>query len=1009
MLRVPPVSGPDSAAPRVAVMPEVSADSARQSRLRDAVWMLDTEVALNDGLTGVAEQVVNRAPANDVSRQFDADAGRLVEQLFGSVPEDVSEGARKFARENADSVLGSATAAWHDGDAAAGPGTALQALQKNLLGLFRGGRSAGADADSLTGEALSRIELLRGALPDEVLGSLGKWSRGMAAAADLDSALTRGDAARAEQALAGKALADSLPEEARREFARRTAIVRQRSKAAEIRQTLRAGVEAFGEAGGGGEKLDAAVEKAAASTRIRDADERAAFGWSLRQDLARTRAIKQARGLAVERSFRSSLKDGSADPEALFGLLDRAEQEGLLDDARLTLLRREQATALERRTLEWRETVEGAALLRDPSGFDRTNTVHRRQVDLWWKKTLEQLTPADLQPDAAEQGIFADLRSEDEQRLPGLDDDPLAVARDIVPRIGYLPKPLRGQILTVWHTGDAAALAPLAELTADLLGESPAALDDLPPATTAGLLLTAAWVRGGARPDKALETARSAVAGDITADADLSAALELLLPDEAAADDPILAASRQKLAQVADSLGVAGNSPARPAAGSGPAEAPAPRAVRAESAASGGDRLHGGAGNDALDGSYRYGDPDRKAKTGAKLDEISKLPPQSRPLDISDEDGKAVIRDPETGDVLGEAGFRTVDAIEALLAGAGLDKDFDRLTEDEKQALIDAAGMIPGLGEGISALQAYEAALQAKAAWERGDFGEAAGNAALALLDGAGAVPLVGKAAKLVRLFGGFIARNARKPGRQADAITPDTGLAMATAGGAGNPVRGNRPSGQPDDPGRRDEQSPTGETEPRGNDHQTDQLPDPVGGSDPDLRDRLYELSSGSARLDPAKPKDRRKLKKHAESIDELRAYADELYDANPTREQLGELADIAYDPAIKGFRAHEARQAKRLERQLGAKLERSKDAGYDLYDPSTGMKYDLKGAPKGQKSVWTPEYAVSRISKSAVGKPDIVFAIDAENWSGKDLDRFNNLLSQHGNIDLSKVFILK
>ena len=635
MLRVPPVSGPDSAAPRVAVMPEVSADSARQSRLRDAVWMLDTEVALNDGLTGVAEQVVTRAPANDVSRQFDADAGRLVEQLFGSVPEDVSEGARKFARENADSVLGSATAAWHDGDAAAGPGTALQALQKNLLGLFRGGRSAGADADSLTGEALSRIELLRGALPDEALGSLGKWSRGMAAAADLDSALTRGDAARAEQALAGKALADSLPEEARREFARRTAIVRQRSKAAEIRQTLRAGVEAFGEAGGGGEKLDAAVEKAAASTRIRDADERAAFGWSLRQDLARTRAIKQARGLAVERSFRSSLKDGSADPEALFGLLDRAEQEGLLDDARLTLLRREQATALERRTLEWRETVEGAALLRDPSGFDRTNTVHRRQVDLWWKKTLEQLTPADLQPDAAEQGIFADLRSEDEQRLPGLDDDPLAVARDIVPRIGYLPKPLRGQILTVWHTGDAAALAPLAELTADLLGESPAALDDLPPATTAGLLLTAAWVRGGARPDKALETARSAVAGDITAAADLSAALELLLPDEAAADDPILAASRQKLAQVADSLGVAGNSPASPAAGSGPVEAPAPRAVRAESAASGGDRLHGGAGNDALDGSYRYGDPDRKAKTGAKLDEIS------------NEDGLPILTMPE--------------------------------------------------------------------------------------------------------------------------------------------------------------------------------------------------------------------------------------------------------------------------------------------------------------------------------------------------------------------------
>ena len=81
MLRVPPVSGPDSAAPRVAVMPEVSADSARQSRLRDAVWMLDTEVALNDGLTGVAEQVVTRAPANDVSRQFDADAGRLVDQL----------------------------------------------------------------------------------------------------------------------------------------------------------------------------------------------------------------------------------------------------------------------------------------------------------------------------------------------------------------------------------------------------------------------------------------------------------------------------------------------------------------------------------------------------------------------------------------------------------------------------------------------------------------------------------------------------------------------------------------------------------------------------------------------------------------------------------------------------------------------------------------------------------------------------------------------------------------
>ena len=80
-----------------------------------------------------------------------------------------------------------------------------------------------------------------------------------------------------------------------------------------------------------------------------------------------------------------------------------------------------------------------------------------------------------------------------------------------------------------------------------------------------------------------------------------------------------------------------------------------------------------------------------------------------------------VIRDPETDAVIGEGDFRAVDAIEALLAKAGLDRDFDKLTEDEKQALIDAAGMIPGLGEGISALQAYEAALQAKAARKRGN------------------------------------------------------------------------------------------------------------------------------------------------------------------------------------------------------------------------------------------------------------------------------------------------
>ncbi|MEQ8711197.1 MAG: hypothetical protein RIC36_19615 [Rhodospirillales bacterium] len=148
--------------------------------------------------------------------------------------------------------------------------------------------------------------------------------------------------------------------------------------------------------------------------------------------------------------------------------------------------------------------------------------------------------------------------------------------------------------------------------------------------------------------------------------------------------------------------------------------------------------------------------------------------------------------------------------------------------------------------------------------------------------------------------------------------------------------------------------------------------------------------------------------MKKHAESIDELRAYADELYDANPTREQLGELADFAYDPAIKGFRAHEVRQAKRLERQLGVKLERSKDAGYDFYDPVTGNKYDLKGAPAAPGGLDIPK-SYGNFAQRLPKKPDVTFAIDARNWRKIERDEFARWQEKLNSDESSRVLLLK
>ena len=475
MLRVPPATGTDGGGSPAPADPLAAAAGAQRARLTDAAWMLESETSLQEGLGRATTGVLDDNAPGPVAARLDREAAVFIEKLFAGAPGDVSGAALGQARERAGAALSAATGIWRAHDDEAGPERALGALRRNLVGLFRDGRQAGADQDSMVAAALGRIELLRGALPDEALAGLAGWSRGMAAAARLDGALARGDAQGAEALLADRRLAASLPDDARSEFTRRAGIVRQRGKAGEIRRDLRDKVETCGRKGGGGAVLDRAVEKAASSARIRDEQERTAFGWSLRADLARTRTVKETRRLAVERDFRARLADPAAEAEDLFALLDRTETEGLLDADRLARLRREMKVVLERRAGTWRAAFDGARHLADPTGFDRNDRDHRAAIDAWWHEIVEQAGPAALEPDAEEAGLFAEIRSEAERAIPGATAGPDEIAGDVAARTGYLPTAVQGRLLAAWHAGSETEIADAAGLAASIAGANAAA------------------------------------------------------------------------------------------------------------------------------------------------------------------------------------------------------------------------------------------------------------------------------------------------------------------------------------------------------------------------------------------------------------------------------------------------------------------------------------------------------------------------------------------------------
>lgn len=719
MLRVPPSTGTDGGGSPAPADPLAAAAGAQRSRLTDAAWMLESETALQEGLGRAMTGALDDGAPGPVAARLDREATALIEKLFAAAPGDVSDAALGQARERAGEAQSAAAGIWRAHHDEAGPERALGALRRNLVALFRDGRQAGADQDTMVAAALGRIELLRGALPDAALAGMAGWSRGMAAAARLDGALARGDAEGAEALLADRRLAASLPDDARGEFTRRAGIVRLRGEAGDIRRELRDRLDAFGRNGGAGPALDRAVEKAAGSARIRDEQERAAFGWSLRADLARTRAIKETRRLAVERDFRARLADPAVEAEDLFTLLDRAETEGLLDADRLARLRREMTFALERRAGTWRAALDGARHLADPAGFDRTDRNHRAAIDAWWREMVERAAPAALEPDAEEAGLFAEIRPETERAIPGASAGPDEIAGDVAAQTGYLPMAVQGRLLATWRAGSEKEIAHAAGLAAGIAGANADALVEMDSTTLAGLLATAFYLRGGISPEQAVAAARREVTGET------DARIPDRLPAFLAGGDETAVAGISKLL-------------------TGPAARQHPRFNGASEVAMTVPAEDGGA--DALS----------TAPGGIAR--------------VEDEDGRTVVRDPDTGEVIGETDFNTADAIGELLQQVGLGKDFESLSEAEKQALIDAAGMIPGIGVGISALQAYEAALAAARAWKSGDYGEAALQGLLAGLDAAGAIPGLGKAFKAIRLFGGFLGRAARKgatrPGR---------------------------------------------------------------------------------------------------------------------------------------------------------------------------------------------------------------------------------------------------
>lgn len=1020
MLRVPPFAGADGAVAPASPGPLAAAAEAQRSRLADAAWMLESETSLLEGFGQAMNTAAGDGAQGPAAPRFDSAVLGFIEKLFAGAPDGVSEAALGQARTRADAARSVVTGAWQTRDDAAGPDRALDALRRNLTGLFRDGRQAGAASDEMTAAALGRIELLRGALPDEALAGIAGWSRGMAAAAHLDGALARGDADAAETALADPRFVAGLPEDARSEFARRADIVRRRSSAGEIRRELRDKVESFGRKGGGGEALDRAVEKAAGSARIRDEQERNAFGWSLRADLARTRTVKEARRLAVERDFRARLADSATQADELFALLDRAETEGLLDADRLARLRREQAQAFERRAAAWRTALDGARHLADPSGFDRTDKAHRAAVDAWWREVVEGAARDGLDPDAAEAGLFADIRSEAERALPGAVAGPDEIARDVAARTGYLPAPVAGRLLATWRAGGEAEIAGAAELAAGIAAANTGALQDIDPDTAAGLLATAAYFRGGAAPEQAIATARREVAGDN------GARLPDSLPELLAGGDEGAEAAlteffrRLRMREPQTELR---HTPGLHRLG----ERIDPEIIHVPGRLEGfaGFGGEGGGGNGAPSGGNPFqGGVHVSASSGITTDYGADGPADGAPgvpaedggfnglgpepegiAQVEDVDGQTVVRDPDTGEVIGETDFKAADAIAAILHEIGLGKDFDSLTEDEKQALIDAAAMIPGLGEGISTLQAYEAALAATRAWENGDYGEAALQSLLAGLDAAGAIPGIGKAFKAVKIFGGFLGRAFRKGTRklaeqagkisgQFDSEFGDYAMAMA-GNGPGSRIPGPRPDGSWND------------KVPSGN---GSKLPGETGGSRGKVpgavdnpKSRIRELMQ-ETRMEAAlnkrtdvKPENRGMHENSdANAAEQFDRIIEEFYPDGISETDLKRIRDFGYDPSQKDFLPNEVAVALQLERTRGYRFRRApKGSGADFIDELSGEKIDVVGGPFKQATVPPEKKKEAVRSHFARAMKGICIVFDVRGWSAEEKQELQRIIN--------------
>jgi hypothetical protein len=948
MLRVPPLARADGADAPGSPDPLAAAAEARRSRLADAAWMLESEAALQEGLgRAMAETAGDGSP---IAARFDEVAGGLIGQIIDNAPEDVSDSTRAFAKTRADEALGAVAGAWRAHDEAGASDRALSALRRNLTGLFRDGRHAGAGADEMTAAALGRIELLRGAMPDAALAGIAGWSRGMAAAAHLDGALARGDAEDAEAALADPHSAAVLPDAVRDEFARRAGIVRRRMTETELRRDLQGKVAALAGERASEAALERAVEAAAGSTRIRDEQERAAFGWSLRADLARARTIAETRRLAVERHFRAELADPAAEAEDLFALLDRAETEGLLDDDRIARLRRDMTVAFERRAGIWVAAFDGARHLADPAVFDRKDRTHRAAIDAWWRVAVDGEARDRLDPDAAEAGLFADIRPEAENAIPGADAGPNEIARDIAARTGYLPTPVAHWLFAAWQAGGEAEIAAAADLAAAIATANAGALGELDRETVAGLLATAVYLQGGATPEQAVAAARG--------------------------EDLV------------------GNGTALPAS--------LPRLL------AGGDATAEAAIADLLSGQIVQGVPTEDGGAGGPAPEPEGI------ARVEDRDGRTIVRDPETGEVIGETDFRAADAIAEILSEIGLGKDFGSLTEDEKQALIDAAAMIPGIGEGISALQAYEAALAAARAWEAGDYGEAALQGLLAGLDAAGAIPGIGKAFKAVKIFGGFLGRAARKgAGKLAEQAGKMSGefdnefgdYAMSMAGnGPGSRIPGPRPDGSWNDQVPFD----NGSKLPGETGGVREKVPGAVKNRHAMTQGVLQEKRAEAAlhKQTDVNHANRGMHEQHdAEEAKKFDAIFDANYPEGIPEGELRRVVEMGYDSSQKRFIADEVAIAIRMEKTQNRKLRRApKGSGADFIDERTGEKIDVVGGPSRAKELSTKNLQDSVRSHYRRALDGITIVFDVRGWSPAQKKKLGRIINSESDAHLRK-----